>query len=224
MEPRPRTRDLTPPEALPAAWEGLTAVVVATGPSLTPEAATAVLRARAARPSDLRVLAVNDAYRVIPAADLLYACDAKWWRAHEGAPLFRGERWTQDKRGGLEAAREFGLHCVASQGGSLPSTDPAVITQGMNSGFQAIEIAALMGARRIILVGFDMGLGPSGVRHFFGDHPGELNQSSPYHLFLKAFNEAAPHWRDRGLEIINASARTALTCFPRSGLEEALAS
>lgn len=168
------------------------------------------------------MVAVNDAYRVIPAADLLYACDAKWWSAHEGAPLFRGEKWVQDKRGGLEAARRFGLRCVQSQPGSTPSTDPAVITQGMNSGFQAIEIAALMGARRIILVGYDMGLGPSGRRHFFGDHPADLNMASPYHLFIKAFNEAAPHWRDRGLEIVNASARTALTCFPRVGLEEAL--
>ena len=170
------------------------------------------------------MVAVNDAYRVIPAADVLYACDAKWWTVHKGAPLFRGEKWVQDKRGGLDAARAFGLRCVTSQPGSTPSTDPAVITQGMNSGFQAIEIAALMGARRIILVGYDMGPDPSGRRHFFGDHPEELLQTSPYAMFIKAFNEAAPHWRDRGLEIVNASERTALTCFPRIGLEEALAS
>jgi hypothetical protein len=165
---------------------------------------------------------VNDAYRLIPEAEVLYACDARWWRAHDGVPGFRGERWTQDQAGGDTCAARYGLNLIPSRPGSIPSADPAYLTTGKNSGFQAVNLAALMGARRIVLLGFDMGLAPDGRRHFFGDHPGDLNRASPYRAFIRAFEEAAPIYAARGIEILNASRRSALACFPRVNLEDVL--
>jgi len=42
------------------------------------------------------VLAINDAYRLAPWADWLYACDDRWWRFHHEAVAagFQGECWT----------------------------------------------------------------------------------------------------------------------------------
>ena len=37
-----------------------------------------------------RVIAVNDAWRLAPWADILYACDGRWWRHHKGVPEFTG--------------------------------------------------------------------------------------------------------------------------------------
>ena len=55
-------------------------------------------------------------------------------------------------------------------------------------------------------------------RHWFGDHPKSMDRKSPYELFVKAFESIdVPD-----LEIINCSRDTALGCFPRMTIEEAL--
>jgi len=82
-----------------------------------------------------------------------------------------------------------------------------------NSGFQAINLAYLLGAKTVLLLGFDM-FG----QHYFGKHPKELVQNSPYHQFLKAFDTITE------VEIINCTRQTALTCFPQMSLESVLSS
>lgn len=165
---------------------------------------------------------MNDAHRLLPGADALYACDARWWIAHDGVRDFAGDRWTQSENRGLECGARFGLRVVESFKGAVPSDDPARIAQGYNSGFQAVNLAALAGARRIVLVGFDMN-SPGGRKHFFGDHASPtLNVASAFHLFIQAFNTAAPIYAARGIEIVNASRSTALSCFPRIDLERVL--
>src|SRR5512139_1237105 len=59
-------------------------IVAASGPSLTPKVADAC--------KGFHVVAVNDAYRLFPDADVLYACDPKWWDVHKGVRKFAGER------------------------------------------------------------------------------------------------------------------------------------
>jgi hypothetical protein len=90
---------------------------------------------------------------------------------------------------------------------------------GGNSGYQAINLAFLLGARRILLLGFDMGYGKSGKRHFFGDHPGGMNVPSPFPDFINSFRSVAAQAPDLGLEIVNCSRETALDCFPRAPIE-----
>lgn len=176
------------------------------------------------RRSDLRVIAVNDAHRLLPEADILYACDARWWDFHKGVQAFEGERWTQTAAGGSDCAKRWGLELVEGRPGNIPSLSGGAITHGGNSGFQAVNLAALQGARRIILLGFDMGCAPDGRRHFFGNHEdARLNVLPAFRLFVKAFTVAAPVYREAGVEILNASRRSALTCFPKISLEPALA-
>ncbi len=200
-------------------------MVVATGPSLSKADAERVSRARKARPDNLRVLVVNDAYRLIPSADVLYACDAKWWRAHEGVTGFAGERWTQDVGAEQDlVVQRFALRCVKSVAGDVPSFSGVRIAQGLNSGFQAVNFAAGRGSTRIVLLGFDMGVGPDARKHFFGDHAEpKLNENSPYDLFIKALTKAAPVYAQRGVVILNATRRSALKCFRAANLEDELA-
>lgn len=192
-------------------------VVAATGPSLTPEVADMC------RGHD--VVAVNDAWRLIPWAVAVYACDNKWWSHHKGVPEFTGEKWSShgpgannDKR---RVAREYGVRLVAGRNEAGFSTDPTYINHGKNSGFQAINLAMHFGARRIVLVGFDMSV-RQGKRHFFGDHPQPLGNFGDYRRFVPEFDRAAkmlPPW----LQIINATPGSALKCFPYLPLAEALA-
>jgi hypothetical protein len=92
---------------------------------------------------------------------------------------------------------------------------------GGNGGYQTINLAYLFGALRIILLGFDMKF--SGNKsHWHGDHPGVLNRDVPVKTFLQNFPALADDLKDEGVEVINATRETALECFPRMGLEEAL--
>lgn len=112
------------------------------------------------------------------------------------------------------------MNLIGGKDGEGFSFDPEVIHYGSNSGFQAVNLAILMGATRIVLVGFNMG-SIDGKRHFFGDHPRGLRNTNTYNNFLRAFNRAAkllpPH-----IQILNATPNSALTCFPRIDLHDAL--
>lgn len=193
--------------AVPRQWPGETVVIAATGPSLTAAQLVAV-RGRA------RLIAVNDAYRLAPWADALYAADDEWISHHR--PAISGQKWTQCERW----RDRDGWRWVKGIGVGGLSTDPTVIFWGSNSGFQACNLAVHFGAKRLVLIGFDMRL--AGKRHFFGDHPGRMNKDSPYGRFIRHFDRAAPDFVAAGVTVINATAGSALTCFPMMDLEQAL--
>jgi hypothetical protein len=198
------------PRPIPRLWPGQTAVLIGGGESLL-RADVDHVRSKA------RTIGINDAWRMAPWADLLYGADKPWWDYYAGVPDFAGERWTQDKQKGREAAEQWGLRLVRSEPGSDLSFDPAFVCQGWNSGFQAMNLAVLFGCSRILLLGFDMQ-----GSHWFGSHPGKLNRASPYPLFIAAFTRAAAQLAAAGIEVVNCSRTTALECFPRATIEQAL--
>jgi len=194
-------------------------VVAAPGPSLTPEIAQACRH--------LPVIAVNDAARLLPEADVLYACDPSWWMYHAGCPEFAGEKWSSHGNAAhdnkLATADRFGINLI--QGADRPgfSFDPARIHYGDNSGFQAINLAIhrLGGTGRVVLIGFDMRI-VAGRRHFFGEHPSALRSTGPgYAMWCRKFDQAA-RMLPSGLEIINCTPGSALRCFPMMDLADAL--
>lgn len=193
-------------------------IVAATGPSLTESVAE--------RCRDHHVIAVNDAYRRLPFADVLYACDLAWIELHQGCPGFAGDKWTSHDPGVNSKDRlpaAWGFHVVAGAGENTFSLDPGRLHYGGNSGFQAINLAILFGAQRIALVGFDMRTTPA--RHFFGPHPPQLKNGAKYEHFIPAFNEAARRLATErpDIQIVNCTPGSALTCFPVLALEEVLA-
>lgn len=195
-------------------WPGSTVVVAGSGASLTePVAALAAT-------SGHRIIAVNDTHRLLPTADILYACDADWWKAHDGVLGFAGERWSshdEAKNNKLPCAEKWDLTLCFGRTLAGFSSNPAYIHYGQNSGFQAINIAILRGAKRILLIGFDM-QGPN----FFGRHPEGLRNSDK-RVFVANFNAAMRADRaPKGVEIINCTPGSALKCFRNIPFEDAL--
>ena len=195
-------------------------IVAAPGPSLTLEVA--------AQCRGHKVIAVNDAYRLLPFADILYGCGALWWQVHKGCVGFAGEKWSShclERNNKLQTAEKYGLNLVRGADADEFSFDPDRIHYGDNGGFQAVNFGILkLGAKgRIALVGFDMRI-VDGKRHFFGDHPAPLVNTSPsggYKRWPKIFETASrslPAW----LEIVNCTPGSALTCFPMMDLADAL--
>jgi hypothetical protein len=161
---------------------------------------------------------VNDAYKRA-SLDVLYACDPTWWALHyDRCQDLSAELWTQSEEA---AALHPRLKHIPGVDCRSFSRDPKRIHYGGNGGFQMMNLAYLMGYHKIIMLGYDMGPGPNGERHFFGEHPVGLGQTSAYPGFMQEF--AQVDLARLGLRVINATRRTYLDCFERMSLESALA-
>ncbi len=197
--------------SVPKTFPGSTIVCIASGPSLT-LADVEACRGRAT------VVAVNDASRLAPWADCVYACDRRWWEAHPETQALAGLKY------GLRAVPSRPDVQILQQGSDRGiSLDPSVIHTGKNSGYQAVNVAVHLGAARILLLGYDMQPGPKGRMHFFGADPWNRHLDTPFVLFRALFETLVEPLKAAGIAIVNCTRETALTCIPRQSLEEALA-
>lgn len=163
------------------------------------------------------MIAINDAYRLAPWADLLYAADHGWWRWHEGAPSFTGPKYAMH----AGSAEWPGVTVLQNTGIYGLELRPFGLRAGFNSGYQAINLAVHLGASRIVLLGYDMQAPRRGPSHWFGEHPNQARSS--YGTFREAFPTIVEPLQQLGVAVLNASRETALECFPRVSLAEALA-
>lgn len=157
---------------------------------------------------------------------MLWATNWQWWEHYWSPALqaYPAEKWTVSQ----QAADRYGINWIAEKNEPGLSDDPSVIHHGHGSGFSMLNLAYLMGASRIVLIGYDLKYAPdyngesreigSAPRHYFGEYPKEL-QHWPYrqvrqgvHIELLSLYGAVAK---QGLvEIINCSPDSALKCFP----------
>ena len=104
------------------------------------------------------------------------------------------------------------------------SLNRAIIHQGANSGYQAINLAVHFGVKRIILLGYDMKEGPDGQKHHHAEHPkGMCNPAaSNYKRWIENFGTMELDLNRARVEVINCTPGSALECFPMAKLEEVL--
>lgn len=201
-------------------WTGCAVTIIASGPSKTREDCELVRAWRDADKSGRRVIVINRSYETAMFADVLYACDEPWWEKYipdVRASGFAGQLWTQDKRA---ADKYDGVHYVPSQRNAGLSRK-TFIYQGGNGGYQAINLAYLWGARRMILLGLDM-QATNGRKHDHPDYPQGLDKHSPFPAWREQFDVLAKDLAKDGCDVVNATRETALTCFTRVALEDAL--
>lgn len=194
---------------VPRDFPGGTVLCVASGPSLTQEDVE-YCRGRV----DMAI-AVNTSYQAVPWAYALYAADAHWWDWNKGARGFDGMRYSLS----TEAAK-WGVSILRNAGKDGLELSPDGLKTGCNSGYQAINLAVHYGSKRIILLGYDMQLGDGQKAHWHADHP--HGRPSPFSVFREKFATLVRPLAELGVEVINCTPRTALTCFPRRPLREAL--
>lgn len=166
---------------------------------------------------DVKVIAINDTYKLYPNADILYACDDKWWKHHQGVMGFKGEKFScfENRKVKDLILKEYNVQIV--DGTDSKGFGKDKIHYGKNSGFQAVNLAILLGAEKIILLGFDMKL-DRGKSHFFGEHPFGF-AVSPYHSFIEIFNKAIDTVPE-GVKIYNATEDSALKCFETINIQD----
>jgi hypothetical protein len=135
---------------------------------------------------------------------VLYALDTDWWKQHlaEARDTFHGAMVSPQQIAGVRCERAW------------------LDARPTNSGAALIAQAAYWHVPRVILLGYDCQR-TAGRAHWHGDHPQGLRNATGIHDWPGHFQQILS--RLRGMDVINASRKTALTVFPRSTLEEALA-
>ena len=206
------------------------AILLGTGPSLTPEAVETV------RGCGLPLFGCNNTYMVARLSVLL-ACNPEWWDYYwplDGA--LRGSsshKWTWDK----PTADKYGLRHIRGEWGDGLSTTPGVIHYGHSSGYQLLGLAYHYGVREMILCGYDLrypkGYNGSagvagGMRHYFGEYPQPLRHWTKFNIgpqgellgLLECYRTIKP--ADYGIRIINCSAGSALDFFENAELDDVI--
>lgn len=195
-------------------WKGQTAVVIASGPSLTHSDCLEVSRA------SVCVIAVNCSFRMAPWADVVYMGDMLAIKTYSGEARKLCSARTQFWSTLPERPDMPGWKSV--KGVNDVGLGKHAVHLGGNSGYQAIGLAYLAGVKRILLLGFDMQASAEGKKHWHDDHPKPMVQFQAFSEWIFRFDKLASDLREAGVDVINCSRRTALTAFPRGDLLEEL--
>ena len=92
-----------------------------------------------------------------------------------------------------------------------------------HSGAQAIGIAYFLGAKKIVLIGYDMGVGKDGKIHWFGNHPkGLRNTPNKYSTWIHHYERLNKDLKALEIDFVNCSLNTAINSVRRSDLETEL--
>ena len=194
----------------------MVAIIIASGPSVTPEDIAVAKNAK-----DLAAITVNTSFRVAPWADYHYSNDHDWFETYideikatcSGVPVCGHEKWRHPA-----VCSDYQLDRTAFR----LRTTPGVLAWGGNSGFAAINLAYHLGHRKILLLGYDMDW-DGDKSHHHGHHPNHLQHRKPgFHRWLPYYDRAAKQAPSLGLEIINCSRKTALSCFRRMQIQDAI--
>lgn len=149
---------------------------------------------------------------------MLYAADYRFWQTYRDKifSTFQGEMWSVSE----QVREEYGTYWIRHGKGQGFTEERDTINGGGNSGFQAIHLAATFGAKRIILLGFDMQR-TDGKFHWHGKHEGGLPNGNGFPGWIKSMGYLAKDLKARGVEVINCTRKTALRCFPMVNLHDA---
>lgn len=179
-----------------------------------------------AKRKGFRLFGCNNTWKLTE-LELLYACNRQWWDYYwPEVKDCTAEKWTTN----IEAADAYGLNWIAEKNAKGLSTDPTVVHHGHGSGYTLLNLAYLKGAKRVVLVGYDLKYAQdyngharqvgSGPRHYFGEYPIELQHWPKVHVEKGIHTELLDLYQsvaDQGIvEIINCTADTALNCFPKA--------
>ncbi len=210
-------------ERLPdGAWQGQRCFIIGGGPSLK--------GFDFSRLRGERVIAVNKAYYDVPFADIVFAMDRPLLDLITSGKLGENYRQAFESFWGMKVWLDLSGYSYPPGVYSLPSAGEIgwtkSITQGLfhgqNSGYGALNLALVLGADPIYLLGYDCSKGPAGEKNYHNGYPSGGNPDA-VNIFLKAFNagaemlKAIPHPK-----VINLNPQSALKCFPFGDVDKVL--
>jgi len=192
--------------SVPRMFQGETVFLIGGGPSVD-------LQVLPFLPDRAPTIAINSAFEDCPEADVCFWSDQRWLRwnvdklsGYHGIKICRHPDFTIDTRGQI-------IHRLRNRTGLGLSTDPQYL-HGVCSGAAALNLAFLMGAARIVLIGYDMSGGQYHDRHKV------KTSTSAYETYMRHFPPMATALERIGVEVFNVSKQSKLKCFPYKPLKD----
>ena len=191
-------------------WTGETIYLIGGGPSLKNFKWNSL--------QGKKTIAINKAIKFYNNADVMYWTDGRvytWFEKEINE--FKGLKYTIRARSYpsnvtiLKKGKKYGLELAKD-----------TLSHGNNSGYAAINLAIHLGAKRIVLLGYDMGRTNEGS-HFHDGYPVNATADKIYkEQFLPGFSILKNELKGKGIQIFNACPTSNLKAFPRITIEEAL--
>jgi hypothetical protein len=166
----------------------------------------------------LPVVAANNAFKLGPWVDAMFFGDCRWLEWHrKEMQEYEGIKTTTCDR-----HRDKHKIKILKRVNNEPLTKSKdSVAWNKSSGAACINLAVHLGAKRIILIGFDMKQ-IDGRSNYHDEHKTNSNDKV-YRRFKAPFPRLARALKELGIEVINATPGSALNSFPIMTLEEALA-
>lgn len=205
-------------------WNGRTAFVLASGPSLTQPIADR-LRGQS-------VMVINSTFKLAPWADVWFFTDNNVFTDNRVAvEAWPGHVITLSKQAKRELPKKV-KRVRAEWCPGFKTAGDGVVKQGRSSGHTGISVAVALGAARIVLLGYDMRT-VDGREHHHDDYAGRPRDLDIYQReFIPGFQSFEhagviyPGWNDaarqHGVEILNATPGSALREFAFVDLDDVL--
>jgi hypothetical protein len=161
----------------------------------------------------------------VPDLAVLYGCNFGFWERYHDKIQGNPEKWTTNRI----AAELYWLNWIEEKDAQALSADPRYIHHGHGSGYSLLNLVYLLGATRIVLLGYDLRYAPdydgrarnvgSLPRHYFGEYEAELQHwpsvsvKNGIHVQLVDLYKSVA--RQAAVEIINCTPDSAIECFPQ---------
>jgi len=193
--------------------------VIAPGRTLLKEHVDAV------REAGIPIAVISNVYEYALDAEYCYSGDGRWWEHHwdEMNKLgFKGRRITAEaSTAGVYGTDglEWVEHVPDYVKIGLPAKGKVT---GTSSGHHILCFLVNEGYTDIILLGFEYGAAGDG--HYFGGHPTGFNAPpSDWPVMIEEMGPLAARIAAQGVRVTNCTEVTALRCFRKATLSEALA-
>lgn len=173
------------------------------------------------------IIGVNMAFKLGDWVDFCFFGDDGWYKDHRAeltqfkgvrvscAPIFKRSIYNNNK----EKIKYLLQDPKKSHG---ISDVPYTVCWNANSGAAAISLATHLGAKKIVLVGFDMQLDADGSSHWHKEYQLNPAKRSVFPRHLRGFPIIAEDAKRMGVTILNASPDSAITNFPKMTVEAIL--
>lgn len=199
-------------------------IIVGTGPSLTDKVIMDCGN------SGLPLFGANNAWKVLD-LDVFHACNWEyyhhyWEKGLKETPSIKYTIWE-------DVAKRYNVNFLKGEWKGGLSRNKGVIYYHHGTGPQLINIAYHHGIKRMLLVGWDMAYRGkvndrhyTQPRHYFGDdelsgkHFPKTGENGEFTGLIKEMETIIPE--DYGIEIINCTPNSAMTCFPMMDFDSAL--
>lgn len=224
---------------VPKIWEGGDVYIIGGGPSMTkqfniPDHIVQDVIAGRLHPSvyssfmsclyNKHVIGINIAYMLGNFVDIVFFGDLSFFIKHQpNLAKFTGLKVCCHPSGErypwVKSLRRAGEHYQ----GISPTPDK--VSWNGNSGSAAISVAAHAGAKRIILLGFDMQLNDLNQQHWhdiYGKKSRDTTKALPFVRHMAGFNKIQFDAQRLGIEILNCSQDSAIPNFRKITLKDVL--